>query len=103
MYAVAMISGRQFWIEEGKYYDLNCINLPKNTEIQLNRILLVNDGKKLLIGQPFLESSTIKATVLKQLKGPKIFVYKKKRKKKYKKMMGHRQSLTRIKITSIES
>jgi large subunit ribosomal protein L21 len=101
MYAVIMISGRQFWVEKNKYYDINHINLPENSKIKINRVLLLKNNEELLFGKPFLENTIIKATILSHLRGTKIFVYKKKRKKKYKKMFGHRQFLTRIKIDSI--
>ena len=59
-YAIVEISGRQFWIETGKYYDLNRIPTELGKEITLNRVLLVNNDGELLIGKPYLESVKLK-------------------------------------------
>jgi large subunit ribosomal protein L21 len=59
-YAIVEISGRQFWIETGKYYDLNRIPTELGKEITLNRVLLVNNDGELLIGKPYLESVKVK-------------------------------------------
>ena len=63
-YAIVEISGRQFWIETGKYYDLNRIPTELGKEIILNRVLLVNNDGELLIGKPYLDSVTIKGKIL---------------------------------------
>jgi len=63
-YAIVEISGRQFWIEEGKYYDFNRIPTELGKRITLNRVLLVNDGESILIGQPYLESVKINGKIL---------------------------------------
>ena len=63
-YAIVEISGRQFWIEAGKYYDFNRIPTELGKQITLNRILLLNDDGNVLIGQPYLESVKIKGKIL---------------------------------------
>lgn len=100
-YAIVEISGRQFWIETGKYYDFNRISLHLGKEIMLNRVLLLNDGENLLIGKPYLESVKIKAKILEHLRGKKTIVYKMRPKKKTRKKQGHRQDLTRVLIEDI--
>jgi len=70
-YAIVEISGRQFWIEEGKYYDFNRIPTDLGKQITLNRVLLVNDGENVLIGQPYLESVKIKGKILEHFRGKK--------------------------------
>ena len=62
-YAIVEISGRQFWIETGKYYDLNRIPTELGKEITLNRVLLVNNEGELLIGKPYLESVKVKGKI----------------------------------------
>lgn len=100
-YAIVEISGRQFWIETGKYYDFNRIPTELGKEIVLNRVLLLNNDGKLLIGQPYLDSVTIKGKILEHLRGKKTIVYKMRPKKKTRKKQGHRQELTRVLIEDI--
>jgi len=100
-YAIVEISGRQFWIETGKYYDFNRISTELGKEIILNRVLLLNDEGKILIGKPYLESVKIKGKVLEHLRGKKTIVYKMRPKKKTRRKQGHRQELTRVLIEDI--
>jgi large subunit ribosomal protein L21 len=100
-YAIVEISGRQFWIETGKYYDFNRISTDLGKEIILNRVLLFNNEGDVVIGKPYLESVKIKAKILEHLRGKKIIVYKMQPKKKTRKKQGHRQELTRVFIEDI--
>jgi len=100
-YAIVEISGRQFWIETGKYYDLNRIPTSLGKEIRLNRVLLVNNNGEILIGKPYLESVKIQGKILDHLRGKKTIVYKMRPKKKTRKKQGHRQELTRVLIENI--
>lgn len=100
-YAIVEVSGRQFWIEKGKYYDLNRIPTEIGKEITLNRVLLVNNDGNILIGKPYLESVKIKGKILEHLRDNKKIVYKMRPKKKTRKKQGHRQDLTRILIEDI--
>ena len=100
-YAIIEISGRQFWIETGKYYDFNRIPTELGKEITINRVLLLNNEGNVLIGQPYLDSVTIKGKILEHLRGKKTIVYKMRPKKKTRKKQGHRQDLTRVLIEDI--
>ena len=100
-YAIVEISGRQFWIETGKYYDFNRIPIGLGKQIVLNRILLFNDQGNLLIGKPYLADVQIKCKVLEHFRGKKTIVYKMRPKKKTRRKQGHRQELTRILIEEI--
>jgi large subunit ribosomal protein L21 len=100
-YAIVEISGRQFWIETGKYYDFNRIPTELGKQIILNRVLLLNDEGNILIGKPYLESVKIKGKILEHLRGKKTIVYKMRSKKKTRKKQGHRQELTRVLIEDI--
>ena len=100
-YAIVEISGRQFWIETGKYYDFNRISTELGKQITLNRVLLLNNENGLLIGKPYLESVKIKGKILEHLRGKKTIVYKMRPKKKTRKKQGHRQELTRVLIEDI--
>ena len=100
-YAIVEISGKQFWIEIGKYYDFNRISTELGKQITLNRILLLNNEGNILIGKPYLETVKIKGKILEHLRGKKITVYKMRPKKKTRKKQGHRQDLTRVFIEDI--
>lgn len=100
-YAIVEISGRQFWIEAGKFYDINRIPTDIGKEITLNRVLLVNNDGELLIGKPYLDKVKIQGKVLEHLRGKKTIVYKMRPKKKTRKKQGHRQELTRVLIENI--
>ena len=100
-YAIIEISGRQFWIETGKYYDFNRIPTELGKEITLNRVLLVNNEGNVLVGNPYLESVKITGKILEHLRGKKTIVYKMRPKKKTRRKQGHRQDLTRVLIEDI--
>ena len=101
-YAIVEISGRQFWIEAGKYYDLNRIPTELGKEITLNRVLLLNDNGQLSVGKPFLEGVKVKGKILEHLRDRKKVVYKMRPKKKTRKKKGHRKELTRVLIEDIK-
>jgi large subunit ribosomal protein L21 len=100
-YAIVEISGRQFWIETGKYYDFNRIPTELGKQITLNRVLLLNNEGDVLVGKPYLESVKIKGKILEHLRGKKTIVYKMRPKKKTRRKQGHRQELTRVLIEDI--
>jgi large subunit ribosomal protein L21 len=100
-YAIVEISGKQFWIESGKYYNFNRIPTELGKEIILNRILLLNNDGEILIGKPFLNNVKVTGKVLEHLRDRKKIVYKMRPKKKTRKKQGHRQELTRVLIENI--
>jgi large subunit ribosomal protein L21 len=100
-YAIVEVSGRQFWIEVGKYYDLNRITTTLGKEIVLNRVLLFNNEGQVLIGKPYLNNVKVQGKVLEHLRGRKTIIYKMRPKKKTRKKQGHRQELTRVLIENI--
>ena len=73
-YAIIEISGRQFWIEIGKYYDFNKISTQLGKRVTFNRILLINNEGNILIGKPYLERVKIKGKILDHLRGKKTIV-----------------------------
>ena len=102
-YAIVQASGKQFWIEENKFYDFDKLPLDRGDNFSLNQILLVNKDNSVDIGKPFLDDIfRVEATVLRHLSGPKIRVYKMRPKKKTRKTFGSRRKLTRVVINSID-
>ncbi len=103
-YAIVQASGKQFWVEEKRFYDFDKLPLNEGDTFQLNNVLLVNKNNNVSIGTPFLDSNfTIEAIVLRHLSGPKLRVYKMRSKKKTRKTFGSRPKLTRVLINTISS
>ena len=101
-YAIVQASGKQFWVEENKFYDFDKLPLDRGDKFNLNQILLVNQQNNVSLGTPYLDKDyLIDATVLRHLSGPKVRVYKMRPKKKTRKTFGSRRSLTRVLINSI--
>ena len=100
-YAIVEVSGKQFWIQQGNFYDINKVNAQPGQTVILNRVLLLNKEGEVKIGSPCISGIGIKAKVLKHLKSRKITVFKMKSKKNMKSKNGHRQDLTRLLIQEI--
>ena len=102
LYAIVQASGKQFWVEERKFYDFDKLPLNRGDMFNLNQILLVKDSNSISVGKPFLDKEfIIEATVLRHLSGSKVRVYKMRPKKKTRKTFGSRRKLTRVLINSI--
>jgi len=101
-YAIVQASGKQFWLEENKFYDFDKLPLTRGDKFNLNQILLVNKDSNVSIGTPYLgDDYCVEATVLRHISGPKVRVYKMRPKKKTRKTFGSRRKLTRVLINSI--
>lgn len=97
-YAIIEHSGKQFWVEVGKYYHFNYIPMQPGKEIILKRVLLMRNHNLLIVGKPYLKSVLIKGEILRHLQFQKTLVYKMKSKKKTRRKQGYRQQLTRLLI-----
>jgi len=100
-YAIIEISGKQFWVEVGKFYNFNRIPCELGKQIILNRVLLLNNEGDILIGQPFLNNVEIQGKILQHLRDKKKIFYKMRPKKKTRRKQGHRQQLTQVLIENI--
>ncbi|HPD19830.1 MAG TPA: 50S ribosomal protein L21 [Candidatus Pacearchaeota archaeon] len=100
MLAVIKTGGKQYKVSEG---DKIKIEKKEGDEIVFKEVLLLNDGKKTIIGQPFVEGAEVKARVIRQGRNPKVTIFKYKPKKRYKVKKGHRQPFTEIEITEIKA
>ncbi|MDO9398364.1 MAG: 50S ribosomal protein L21 [Herbiconiux sp.] len=101
VYAVVRAGGRQEKVEVGTIVTLDRIKADENGNIELAAVLLV-DGEKITSDAPSLSKVKVTAEVLEDLRGPKIIIQKFKNKTGYKKRQGHRQELTRVKVTGIK-
>jgi large subunit ribosomal protein L21 len=101
MIAVVDILGQQFKVTEKAKYYVPRLKQEPESEVIFDHVLLLNDGTETKIGNPVVEGAKVTAKVLSHLKDDKVLVFKKKRRKGYRKQNGHRQQLTRIEVTQI--
>lgn len=101
MFAVVEIAGLQFNVEENSKYYVPKLDAEANSELVFDKVLLFSDGKKTKIGTPSIDGMKVSAKVLEHVKDDKVTVFKKKRRKSYRVLKGHRQQLTQIEITKI--
>jgi large subunit ribosomal protein L21 len=100
-YAIIEAGGTQFRVEPGRFYDLNRLDAEIDASVTIDRVLFIDNDGDISVGQPTVTGATVEATVMSQLRGRKIVVYKMRPKKKTRKKQGHRQELTRLMINSI--
>jgi large subunit ribosomal protein L21 len=101
MYAIVEIAGQQFKVEKGRFIYTHRLVGETNAELVFDKVLLVDNEGKVTVGAPVVKGASVKCTILEHLKGEKVIVFKKKRRKGYQKSNGHRQSLTKIQINDI--
>ncbi len=101
MYAIVEIAGHQFKVEKDQRVFVNRLTTEEGKKVSFDNVLLIGDGDKTTLGAPAIDGAQVSAKVLKHLKGDKVIVFKKKRRKGYRVKNGHRQSLTEIVIESI--
>ena len=103
MYAIVEIAGQQFKVEKDQKVYVHRLQHEEGASIEFDRVLLLQDGSSISVGVPTVSGAVVKATVLSHLKGDKVIVFKKKRRKGYRKLNGHRQCFTQIKIEAINA
>jgi len=103
MYAVIVSGGKQYRVKAGQSLKLEKLALEAGATIKFDKVLMVSEGDKTLVGAPYLSGYSVKAEVIKEGRGDKIRIVKFKRRKHHMKTMGHRQSYTEVKITSIQA
>ncbi len=101
MYAIVEIAGQQFKIEKDRKVYVQRLQAEEGTQVKFDSVLLVENDGNVKVGTPAVSGASVTATVLKHLKGDKVLVFKKKRRKGYQKLNGHRQCLTSIRIDDI--
>ncbi len=101
MYAIVDIAGQQFKVEKGKKIFVHRLEGEKGASLEFGKVLLTDDEGSVKVGAPYVEGVNVKATILDHVKADKVLVFKKKRRKGYQKLNGHRQCLTQILIEEI--
>ena len=101
MYAIVEMAGQQFKVEKDQQVFVHRLDSKEGSKVTFDNVLLIDNGGKVNVGAPAITGANVVATVLEHVKGDKVIVFKKKRRKGYKVRNGHRQYLTSIKIEAI--
>lgn len=101
MYAIVDIAGQQFKVEKDKKIFVHRLEGIEGSQVVFDKVMLIDNDKDIIVGEPVIEGARVSASVLSHLKGDKIQIFKKKRRKGYRKLNGHRQYFTEILIESI--
>ena len=101
MYAIVSIAGQQFKVEKGKKVFVHKLPGEVGDEVSFDKVLLISNEDKVNVGSPYLPQAVVVAQIVSQLRGDKVLVFKKKRRKGYQKLNGHRQYFTQILVEEI--
>ncbi|MEN8789892.1 MAG: 50S ribosomal protein L21, partial [Flavobacteriaceae bacterium] len=101
MYAIVEIAGQQFKVAKDQKVYVHRLQEDEGNKVSFHNVLLLEDGKNITVGAPAIDGAAVEAKVVKHLKGDKVIVFKKKRRKGYQKKNGHRQYLTELMIEGI--
>ncbi len=101
MFAVIRTGGKQYKVEEGQLIKVESLDVPAGETVEIGDVLLVDTGEATQVGTPNVENAVVQATVVDHDKHDKVVVFKKKRRKQYKRFRGHRQPYTALKIEKI--
>lgn len=100
MYAIIETGGKQYRVEEGDVIDVELLTTQEGEKVEFNEVLFLNDGNGAQVGTPHLKC-IVQGEVIGMTKGPKVVAFKYKRRKSYRRKVGHRQRYSRVKITTI--
>ena len=103
MFAIVNISGKQYRVEKGDQIKVALLETESGKKVKFENVLLTDDGKKVTIGNPVVSGATVSGTVINHGRGRKVIVFKKKRRKGYRRKNGHRQDFSLIQIDSIST
>ena len=103
MYAIVEIAGQQFKVEKDQQIFVHRLDSEEGSKIDFDKVLLLDDTGTVNVGAPVITGAKVTAKVLEHLKGDKVIVFKKKRRKGYKVKNGHRQYLTKLEILTIDA
>lgn len=101
MYAIVDIAGKQHKVEAGKFIYTNRLAGAEGSAVSFDQVLLVSNGGSVVVGAPVVAGATVSGKIVNHLKDDKVLIFKKKRRKGYKKFQGHRQALSKVLIENI--
>ena len=102
MYAIVNISGKQFKVTQSQQLYVPLLESEVGSTVEFDDVMLYSDDSGVVVGTPRVDSASVTAKILEHMKDDKVLVFKKKRRKGYRKLNGHRQQYTRIEIDSIK-
>lgn len=102
MYAIVEIAGQQFKVEKDQKIFVNRLHQEEGADVSFDTVMLKDEDGKISVGNPTVSGASVSATIIKHIKGDKVLVFHKKRRKGYQKMNGHRPYLTQILIKEIK-
>ncbi|MBI4023866.1 MAG: 50S ribosomal protein L21 [Verrucomicrobia bacterium] len=102
MYAIIQTGSKQYRVEKNTVLSVEKLAAAKGETVTFDRILLASDGERIIVGAPVLKDARVTGEVVEQYKADKVIAFKKRRRKGYQRTRGHRQRLTRVKITDIQ-
>jgi len=102
-FAVIKTGGKQYKVSPGQKIKIEKIDAPEGKSVVFDEVLLIEDGKEIKIGQPFVKSAKVEGKVLKQDRADKVIIFKYKAKKRYQVKRGHRQPYSLVEIEKISS
>jgi len=103
MFAVIKTGGKQYKVQKDDKLLVEKLDGEEGAKVTINDVLMIVDGKTTKVGEPLVKGATVEAKVVAQTRGPKITIFKKKRRQNYRRKKGHRQDLTMIQITNIKA
>jgi large subunit ribosomal protein L21 len=103
MYAIIQTGSKQYRVKEGDIIDIELISESDDKTVKFDKVFFVNDGETSMVGTPTVSNYTVKGELVGEIKGPKVIAYKFKRRKNYKRKIGHRQNYSRVRITEISA
>jgi large subunit ribosomal protein L21 len=101
MYAVVQTGGKQYKVAEGDTIEVNRVSVDAGSALTIDNVLMLNQDGSVKIGSPTIEGAKVQAEVIKHTRGPKLIIWKMKRRKGYRNKNGHRQDLSLLKINKI--
>ena len=101
MYAIVDIAGQQFKVEKDQKLYVHRLEGEEGKQVSFDKVLLIDTGSKVSVGEPVVKGASVDAKIVAHVKGDKVLVFKKKRRKGYQKLNGHRQQFTQIQIEGI--
>ena len=103
MYAIVTIAGQQFKVQKDQYLYVHRLDGAEGTNVEFNDVLLVDNNGKIQVGKPTVAGASGSGKILSHVRGDKVIVFKKKRRKTYQKSNGHRQDFTKVLIENINA
>lgn len=102
-YAVVLVKGHQYQVEENVVFEAEKLPVSESKEVKLDQVLFLNEEGKIKVGQPFINKAFVTCEVLGEAKLPKVISYKFKRRKNSRRKKGHRQTVVRLRVKSIQA